>query len=168
LARERSGFGGWLSAGLSHKFFGFGEGLSGGYFGAGFVDVVDVEVRIEEENRGTGFGAGSLGLVDMLGGEVAEVAIGEENGFFALHGDFEETGEGDGAFAGGVPVPGDDAARSEFHFDDRGAFAGVAFEDGERGAIGAAGEGGEFGGHAFGDDGGIGSFLCGCRKNGEK
>ena len=61
-----SGLGGGLCAGLGHKFFGFGEGLGGGNFGAGFVYIVDVEGRVEEENCGAGFGAGALGLMDVL------------------------------------------------------------------------------------------------------
>jgi hypothetical protein len=40
---------------------GFGGGLC-----AGFVDVVDVEGRVEEENCGAGFRAGALGLVDVF------------------------------------------------------------------------------------------------------
>ena len=141
--------------------------VGGGDFGAGFVDVVNVKGRVEEENCGAGFGAGALGLVDVFGGKVAVVAVGEQNGLFALHGDFEEAGERDGAFARGVPVPGDNAAGREFHFDDRGAFGGIAFEDGESGAIGDAGEGGEFGGDAFGDDGGVGGIL-GVRRHGSE
>jgi len=156
------GFGGWLCGWFGHELFGFGEGLGGGDFGGGFVDVVDVEGRVEEENCGAGFGAGALGLVDVLGGKVAVVAVGEENGLFAFHGDFEQAGEWDGAFAGGVPVPGDDAAGGEFHFDDGRAFAGIAFQDSESGAIGDAGDGGEFCGYAFGDDGGVWRFLSGC------
>ena len=141
--------------------------MGGGDFGAGFVDVVDVEGGVEEENCGAGLGAGAFGLVDVFGGQVAEVAVSEENRFFVLHGDFEQAGEGYGAFAGSVPVPGDYAARCEFHFDD-GTFAGIAFQHGERGAIGDAGDGGVFCGHAFGDDGGVRSFLGGGGQNSKK
>ncbi len=122
---------------------------------------MDVEGCVEEENCGAGFGTGALGLMDVLGGQVAVVAAGEENRFFAFHGDFEEACEWDGAFAGGVPVPGDDAAGGEFHFDDGGAFAGITFQDGKSGAIGDAGDGGEFGGDAFANYGGVRRFLRG-------
>ena len=128
--------------------------MIGGAEGVERLNVVD-EGGVEEENCGAGFGTGALGLMDVLGGQVAVVAVGEKNRFFAFHGDFEEACERDGAFAGRVPVPGNDAAGREFHFDDGGAFAGIAFQDGERRAIGDAGDGGEFGGHAFGDDGGV-------------
>lgn len=129
---------------------------------------MDVEGCVEEENGGAGPGAGALGLVDVLGGKIAVITVGEESGFFAFHGNFEEAGEGDGAFARGVPVPGNDAAWCEFHFDDGGAFAGIAFEDGESGAIGDAGDGSEFSGDAFGDNGCVWGFLGGCRQNREK
>ena len=66
-------------------------------------------------------------------------------------------------------MPGDDAAGGEFHFDYGGAFAGIAFEDGEGSAVGNARDGGEFGGDAFSHDGGVGGFLGGCTDaNGPK
>ena len=142
--------------------------MVGGDFGAGFVDVVNVEGRVEEENGGARFGAGALGLVDVLGGQIAEIAVGEKNGLFTLHGNFEQAGERNGAFARGVPVPGDDAARSEFHFDYGGTFGWITFEDGESEAVWDAGNSGEFCGHAFGDDGKVGGFLGGRGQNGEK
>jgi hypothetical protein len=106
--------------------------------------------------------------VDVLGGKVGIVAVGEEKGFLALHGNFEQAGEGYRAFAGSVPVPGDDAAGRKFHFDDGEAFGWITFEDGESEAVWDAGDGGKFCGHAFGDDGGVGGFLGGRGQKGEK
>jgi hypothetical protein len=51
----RSGFDGWLRGWFGHELFGFGEGLRDGNFGAGLVDVVDVDGRIEHENCRAGF-----------------------------------------------------------------------------------------------------------------
>ena len=141
MAASASGLGGGFGAGFGHELFGGGDGLIGGNFGAGFVDVVDVEGRIHDEDGGAGFRAGALGLMDVLGGKIAKIAVGDDDGFLILHGNFQQAGEGDHGFAGGVPVPRNDATGSEFDFDDGRALAGIAAQGGERGAIGYAGNG---------------------------
>ena len=109
--------------------------MGGGDFGAGFVDVVDVERAVQGDDCGTRFGTGTLVLVNVLGGEIVVVAIGKEDRFFAFHGDFEQSAERDDAFVDAVPMPGDDAAGGEFDLDDRRAFVGITAEDREGDAI---------------------------------
>src|SRR5262249_23174742 len=89
-------------------------------------------------------------------------------GLLTFHRNFEETAKWDGTFTQTVPVPGDDAAGGEFHFDDGRTFAEIAFEDGKSGAVGDARNGGEFCGHAFAEDSGVGGFLGGRRQSREK
>ena len=156
-----SGFGCGFCAGFDHQFICFGQGLGGGDFRTGFVDVVDVERAVHGDDSGTGFGAGTLVHVNVLGGEIVVVAVGKEDGFFILHGNFEKSAERDDAFVDAVPVPGNHAAGGELDLDDGGAFVGVASEDGEGDAIRRAMGGGVFLRRGFADDGFVGNFLSG-------
>jgi len=51
---------------------------------------------------GAGFEPVHLAWWMLFGRHIAVVAVGEENGFFALHGNFKQAGEGNDAFAGSV------------------------------------------------------------------
>ncbi len=129
---------------------------------------MDVERAVHRDDSGAGFGAGTLVLVNVLGGEIVVVAIGKESGFFTLHGDFEQSAERNHAFVDAMPVPGNDAAGGELDLHGGRAFVGVASEDGERDAIGRTMRGSVFLGRGFADDGGVGSFLSRRGHSGEK
>ena len=146
---------------LGHLFFGGGDGLVGWNFGAGFVDVVNVEGTVYRDDGSAGFGARTLVLVNVLGGEIVVVAIGEQDGLFVFHGDFEQAAERDNAFVDAVPVPGNDAAGGEFNLDDRRALVEVTTKDGERDAIRCAMGGAVFLRRGFADDGFVGHVLSG-------
>jgi len=159
---------GRFGGGFGHEFFGGGDGLIGGDFGAGFVDVVNVEDAVHRDNGGARFGAGAFVHVNVLGGKIVVVAVDDDGGLFALHGDFEKTGERDDAFVDAVPMPGNDAARGELDFDDGGAFVGVAAQGGEGGAGRGAVDGGIGLAGGFADNGFVAGVLrrterCACR-----
>src|SRR5215472_13912564 len=120
---------------FGHEFFGFGDGFFGRNFAARLVDIMDVEGGVENEDGGAGLRAGAFSLMDVLGGEIAVVAIGENDRLFVLHGDFKKASQGNRAFRAGMPVPGNDAAGSELDFDDRSTFARIAAQDRKRRTI---------------------------------
>jgi len=129
---------------------------------------VDVEGAVHRDDCGTGSGTGTLVLVNVLGGEIIVVAIGEEDGFFTFHRDFEQSAERDHAFVDAMPMPGNDAAGGEFDLDDGRTFVGITTENSEGDAVRRAMRRAIFLRRGFADDGGVWRFLCGCGQSREK
>lgn len=152
---------GRFGAGFGHEFFGGSDGLVGGDFRPGFIDVVNVEGAINKNDGGAGFGAGAFVLVNVLGREEVVIAADKDDRLFVFHVHLQEAGERDYVFIDAMPVPGNDAAGCELDFNDRGGGVGIAFENGKGGAVGNAVNGRIRLVRSFAEDGFISHFLGG-------